>query len=105
MPKETTIRERFEKKFVRDDGLMDKYVSVEDLASELGFTTITTGDAILSFLKQELTGMVEEIEEIIVDAEGLSKFVIGSVELHTTIGGNAGSRSAASIIKSKIQEL
>lgn len=42
-----------------------------------------------------------EVEAIIVDSEGLTKFPIGGMELHTTIGGNAGSRRAAAIIRSK----
>lgn len=64
-------------------------------------------DALLAFVEEEkkivqeeaLGNIEEELAEIIVDAEGLVKFPVGSVELHTTIGGNAGTRRAIEIVR------
>lgn len=53
----------------------------------------------------EVEKVIPEIEEIIVDSEGLTKFAIGSVELHTTIGGNAGTRRAVEIIRALLSNL
>lgn len=55
---------------------------------------------VLHMLDYFLEKFAVMVDEVIVDAEGLSKFEIGSVDLHTTIGGNAGSRRAAQIIRS-----
>lgn len=55
--------------------------------------------------RERIEEVAKKIEEIIVDTGGLKKFPIGSVELHTTIGGNAGTRRAASILRSTKDEL
>lgn len=87
----TTLQQRFEKVWNETAG-----------GTRL---SLVQSDKILAFIKQELEMLAEEVEEIIVDAEGLSKFPIGSVDLHTTIGGNAGSRRAAAIIRNRIKSL
>lgn len=56
------------------------------------------------FITSILSSLADEVEEIIVDTKGLSKFPPGSVDLHTTIGGNAGTRRAAQIIRSYMQK-
>lgn len=50
-------------------------------------------------VREGIEEKIKEIEEIIVDAEGLTQFPIGSVDLHTTIGGNAGTRRAVKILR------
>ena len=52
---------------------------------------------------EEAEATAREIEEIIVDTEGLSRFPLGSQEMHLTIGGNAGTRRAARIVRSRLQ--
>lgn len=78
------IKERFEEEFIRDDGLMDKYVEIPDLESELGFQTISTGEAILAFFKQELEALASEVE-----AQDLTKRNWGVQEAATLIRNRA----------------
>lgn len=87
----TTLKERFEN---------------EISLYKLGWSTpISMKEQLRTFVRNELLALAEEVEEIIVDAEGLAKFSIGSVDLHTTIGGNAGSRRAVNLIRSRADEL
>lgn len=58
-------------------------------------------DEIMAVIDSYIESKAVEVESIIVDAEGLKEFIGNPVELHTTIGGNAGSRRAAIIIRTK----
>ncbi len=52
---ESNWKKRFEKEFIRDDSLMDKYVYVDNPESEIGNDVLTTGEAIVKFIETELT--------------------------------------------------
>lgn len=49
----TTLQHDFEERFLRSDGLMDKYVYKENPESETGYDVTTTGEAILAFIEQK----------------------------------------------------
>lgn len=72
MKQDTDWKKEFDREFIRDDGLMDKYVDITDPLEEMGFRTITTGDAIKSFISTLLTTQrAKEREEIIELAKNL----------------------------------
>ena len=66
---QTYISERkklFREKFVRDDGLMDKYIYL-DTVDENGIPeTVTTAEAIESFNEETIEGCMAIVREVIV---------------------------------------
>lgn len=67
---QTYISERkksFREKFVRDDGLMDKYTYL-DTVDENGIPeTVTTAEAIESFNEETIEGMMVIVREVVGD--------------------------------------
>lgn len=54
---------RFRERFMRDDGLMDKYEHIEDKDSPIGFDCVPTGEAIIGFFREEIKLIADRGEE------------------------------------------
>lgn len=59
-----TLLERFDEEFVRDDGLMDKYIYVKDETNETGVRVDTTANAIKSFISRNCLSREEVGERV-----------------------------------------